>query len=184
MGVFIIKKTLAIIIICLIIGVSFLGCNIKTSKANNKDSISIVTNNTKDNVKEDKSIVTSNENIDSSKVTNVDLGNLKITDKEDSYSATIAGLNTKNGYAKFFFRKFSGIRTLAKIKKNSTVGYESHVEKGKLNVVILDSKDNIVKVLETNREETIDLNNSNVSEYIIKAIGDEAYKGDVIIEIK
>lgn len=184
MGVFIIKKTIAITFICLTIAVSFLGCNAKTNKANSKDTISKMTNDAKDNIKKDTSIATGNDNIDRSKETNVDLDDFKINGKEDSYSATIAGLNTKKGYARFFFQKFSGIRTLAKVKKNSTVNYESHVENGKLNVVILDSKDNIIEVLETNREETIELNYSNTSEYIIKAIGDEAYKGDVIIEIR
>lgn len=99
---FIIKKTLAIIVICLIMGVSFSGCNVKTNKAMKENTLTKVTNNTKDNVEKDTSIATGNDNIDSSKETNVDLNKFKVTDKEDSYSSTMSGLNTKKGYAKFF----------------------------------------------------------------------------------
>ena len=184
MGAFIIKKTIAMIVICLIVGVSFLGCNGKTNKANDENTLTKVANNTKDNVEKDISIASGNDSVASSKETNVDLNKFKITNKEDSYSSTMSGLNTQKGYAKFFFRKFSGICTVAKINKDVTVKYESHIEKGKLNVVILDSKDNIIKVLETNTEENIKLNFSDTNEYLVKAVGDEAYKGDIIIEIE
>ncbi|MGH4124507.1 MAG: hypothetical protein ACREV6_16415 [Clostridium sp.] len=164
---FIIKKTIAIGAMCIIIGVSFLGCKIKTNQVNaEKDTIIV------------------KENTTSAKQTNVDLSKFKIADKEDSYSSTMSGLNTKKGYAKFFFHKFSGTRTVAEIKKNCRISYKSHIEKGKLDVVILDSAGNTLKVLEANKEENIELNFSDKNEYIIKAVGDEAYKGDIIIETK
>jgi len=66
-----------------------------------------------------------------------------------------------------------------------TEGNESNtLDLNKFNILIQDEKYNIVQQINGNREETIILKASEASDYIIRAIGDEASKGEVIITFK
>lgn len=118
--------------------------------------------------------------------TDVDLSRFDLSDKEDSESGILIGSTTNRSkqYTRFFFSKFTGVRTICKLAKNCTVDYKTSMESGKLNVVILDSDYNVLKVLKTNKSESLQLNFADTEEYIFRAVGDEANKGEVTIQVK
>jgi hypothetical protein len=118
--------------------------------------------------------------------TGVDLSRFDLSDKEDSESGILIGSTTNRSkqYTRFFFNKFTGVRTIRKFAKNCTVDYESSMESGKLNVVILDSDYNVLKVLNTNKSVSLQLDFADTDEYIFRAVGDEAIKGEVTIQVK
>lgn len=182
------KKIAILITTCLILGGVLGGCGNKVDKSNNKNTVSQINNKdnivNKENKDAEKEDTVENKEKESTENINVDLSEFELDDDEDNYSSIMSGMTKINDYMKFGFRKFTGVYTITKINKNATISYESELEDGKLNVVILDSECKVLKVLETNKSETIDLNFSDTGEYIIKAVGDEAYKGKVEITIK
>lgn len=114
----------------------------------------------------------------------VDLDKFKVASPEDDASALFAGMTVDEPRREFFFKKFSGTKTIAKLKKDDTIYYKSQIKSGKLNVLILDSDYKVLRVLDVNQEETITLDFEDTNEIIIRAIGEEASDGNVIIEVK
>lgn len=162
-----------VVLFCL--GIALTSCSNEVNKSGG-----IVASNNASNYDEKDSKLSSAENTD------VDLNKFKITNEKDSASSIFAGFTTNNSkqYKRFFFNKFSGTRTIIKLPKNTTFDYKSNLENGKLNTVILDSNYTVLRVLKTNKSESIKLDFANTEEYIIRAVGDEARKGDVVIQVK
>lgn len=115
---------------------------------------------------------------------NLYFGKYDISNKEDEGSSVMSGINKVNEKINFFFRKLSGTRTLARMEQDTTFEYESKIESGILEVVILDSNYKLLRVLGANSSETVKLDFGETKNYIIRAVGDNAYKGNVVINIK
>lgn len=118
--------------------------------------------------------------------TDVDLDKFDLSDKDDSDSGIWMGstINKSKQYTRFFFKKFNGIKTIDKFAENSTVEYKSNIKGGKLNVVILDSDYTVLKVLSANTSGSLRLDFADSEEYILRAVGDEAIEGEVVIQVE
>ncbi|MPN47112.1 hypothetical protein SDC9_194712 [bioreactor metagenome] len=49
---------------------------------------------------------------------------------------------------------------------------------------MLDKNNEIVKTLEGNKEETLEVKAKEVGEYTVKVVGDEATEGEIVIKFK
>lgn len=118
----------------------------------------------------------------------LDLNKFNITNGEDNKSGIMIMPTTTGESSELRFKKFTGTHTMMKItmKENQSIElkYACKIESGKFNILIQDEKYNIVQQINGNREETIILKASEAGDYIIRAVGDEASKGEVIIKFK
>ncbi len=185
-----------ILILCTLIFfcITLSGCNYEDNKNASKETSSKISSIISGNESNYESEISTsaqssidNENeLSSDENTDVDLSKFDLIDKDDSESGIFIGLTTDRSkqYTRFFFNKFTGVRTISKLAKDSTFDYKSSIKRGKLNVVILDSDNKVLKVLNANKSESLQLNFADTEEYILKVVGDEAIKGEVIIQVK
>jgi len=66
--------------------------------------------------------------------------------------------------------------------QNLNIDYSCKVESGKLTLFVLDPSNKVMKILSTNTKETFELKSEVEGEYIIKAVADEGYEGEVVID--
>lgn len=119
----------------------------------------------------------------------LDLNKFDITNGEDNKSGIIIIPTTTGESSELRFKKFTGTHTMMKItmKENQSIElkYACKIESGKFNILIQDEKYNIVQQINDNEEKgTITLKATQTGDYIIRAVGDEASEGKVIINFK
>lgn len=120
--------------------------------------------------------------------TTVDLSKFNIKNSEDEKSGVMFMPQNTSDSWKLKFKKFTGVHTMAKFKlsKDESVKlqYSSKVESGKLALLVLDKNNEVVKTLEGNKEETLEVKAKEVGEYTVKVVGDEATEGEIVIKFK
>lgn len=120
--------------------------------------------------------------------TAVDLSKFNIRNSEDEKSGVMFMPQNTSDSWKLKFKKFTGVHTMAKFKlsKDESVKlqYNSKVESGKLVFLVLDKNNEVVKTLEGNKEETLEVKAKEVGEYTVKVVGDEATEGEVVVKFK
>lgn len=131
-----------------------------------------------------KTEVKKEENKDSS----LDLSKFNITKVEDEKSGVMIMPQTTNDSWILKFKKFTGTHTMGKftLEKDQSISlkYTSKIDSGKLNLLILNKNNDIIKSEDGNVEKTIELNAVESSEYIIKVVGDEASAGEVVVKFR
>lgn len=120
--------------------------------------------------------------------TTMDLSKFNIKSSEDEKSGVMFMPQNTSDSWKLKFKKFTGVHTMAKFKlsKDQSVKlqYSSKVESGKLVFLVLDKNNEVVKTLEGNKEETLEVKAKEVGEYTVKVVGDEATEGEIVIKFK
>lgn len=120
--------------------------------------------------------------------TTVDLNKFNIKSSEDEKSGVMFMPQNTSDSWKLKFKKFTGVHTMAKFKlskdENVKLQYSSKVESGKLVLLVLDKNNEVVKTLEGNKEETLEVKAKEVGEYTVKVVGDEATEGEIVIKFK
>jgi hypothetical protein len=159
-------KCKTLIVGCILVAVSFSGCQKGDT-----------------NVKDDKQ---TNNYEESDKSTDIDLSKFDITSEEDNHSGLMFMPTKLKDSSQLRFKKFNGIYTMGKFKlekgQNLNIDYSCKVESGKLTLFVLDPSNKVMKTLSTNTKETFELKAEVEGEYIIKAVADEGYEGEVVID--
>ncbi|MFX0550085.1 hypothetical protein ACOAKC_12225 [Hathewaya histolytica] len=195
-------------IICLSLSMSLASCSfpktenskVKEQKklanaencGQNKGAKELKDNSSKKNIIKEgiEEIQESRDNLTSgdSKNANVDLSVFTINKSGDSYSVLDFITCNSDTDSKICFKNFQGVYTIKTLNigegKSISLYYKSKVESGKLNVLIQDESYNILKILETNKEENIKIDVPKSGRYIIKLVGDGATKGELILKQK
>jgi len=121
-------------------------------------------------------------------ITTVDLSKFDITKSEDEKSGVMFMPQNTNDSWELKFKKFRGTHTMSRIKLNKDqvvkFQYNSKIESGKLVFIILDNKGEIVKYVQGNKEEIIELKAAEEGEYILKVVGEDATDGEIVVKFK
>lgn len=121
-------------------------------------------------------------------ITTVDLSKFNIKNSEDEKSGVMFKPQDTNDSWKLKFKKFTGVHTMSKFKlskdESVTLQCNSKVESGKLILLVLDKNSDVIKSLDGNKEETIEVKAKEVEEYTVKVVGDEATEGEVVVKFK
>lgn len=121
--------------------------------------------------------------------TNVDLSNFTLNKGEDDYSAVklISSPLDKNNLT-VNFKKFQGVYTMGVFELNKgkklSLDYKGKIEGGKFNIIIEDQNYNILKIVEANKEEVIQVEANKDGKYIIRLVGDIASNGEINLAVK
>lgn len=120
--------------------------------------------------------------------TSVDLSKFDITKSEDEKSGVMFMPQNTNDSWELKFKKFRGTHTMSRIKLNKDqvvkFQYNSKIESGKLVFLILDNKGEIVKSVQGNKEEFIEVKAAEEGEYILKVVGEDATDGEIVVKFK
>lgn len=120
---------------------------------------------------------------------NVDLSNFTLNKGDDNYcTVNLIHSPLDKDNLKVSFKKLQGVYTMGVFQLNKGeklyLDYKGKMEQGKLNMVIQDDSYNILKIVEVNKEELIEVEGNKDGKYIIRLVGDMASNGEISLKVK